>query len=150
MIEPTEIDLGPLTLVGLTAQTTQEGLSATSARVWQRVGELELDGRIRHLKEPNVTLECQFDWHPTEEWIYMLGMEVSEAADVPDEAVVREVPGGAWLAFDLPGEIPNVNVVAAWDEMIEWFTLNDRSVPFDAYIQRYDGTTGKAQNLIRL
>ena len=57
MNEPTELDPSPLILVGPSAQTTQENLGATSTRVWQRLGELELDKRIQRAKEPNVTLE---------------------------------------------------------------------------------------------
>jgi hypothetical protein len=50
MIEPAEIDLGPMILVGLAAQTTQADLNATSARLWQLTGELELDKRIKNAK----------------------------------------------------------------------------------------------------
>ena len=95
-------------------------------------------------------MECQFDWSPTHEWTYMLAAEVEEAVDVPAGAVVRTVPAASWLSFDLPGEIPNVNVVAAGDEIFEWFAANDRPVPFLAYIQPFDGTSRKAQNLIQL
>jgi hypothetical protein len=70
----------------------------------------------------------------------MLAMEVTQAEDVPVEATVRTVPAARWLVFDLPGTIPNVDVVAGWDDIIEWLRANDRSVPPLAYVQRYDET----------
>ena len=66
----------------------------------------------------------------------MLGVEVSEAVDVPDDATVRVVPAGAWLAFEVPGRVPNADVASTRVEIIEWFAINDRLVRFRTQFQR--------------
>lgn len=147
---PTEIELPQMILVGLEAETTQAELNATSAALWKRAGESDLDKRIRHLKEPHVTLECQFNWRREGLWTFMLAMEVTSDKDVPGDATLRRVPASKWLVFDLPGTIPNVNVAEGWGEITDWFSANGRVVPLLAYIQRYDEKTKKAQNFIRL
>ena len=80
----------------------------------------------------------------------MLALEVTEQGELPLEAVFYTVPASKWLAFDLPGQIPNVDVVGAWDDIIEWFKTNNRMLPFHTYIQRFDENTGKAQNMLQL
>jgi predicted transcriptional regulator YdeE len=149
-MEPSEIELPEMLLVGLEIETTQADLANTSSEAWAKAGELDLEMKIQNQKEPHVTLECQFNWHQDQNWIYMLAMEVTRFDNIPSEAAVREIPAASWLVFDLPGKIPNVDVVGSWNGIIEWFGANNRDIPFLAYIQRFDDKTGKAQNMIQL
>jgi predicted transcriptional regulator YdeE len=99
MIEPTEVELGEILLVGLSTETTQAELTNTTPAIWQRAGELQLDKKIQHVKDPNVTLDCQFDWHTTDEWTYMLAVEVTMLGDLPRETVFHRVPASKWLVY---------------------------------------------------
>ena len=149
-MSPIEVVLPAIHLVGIKLSTTQEDLATTSAEAWRRAGELNLDSRIRHLKEPNVTLECQFNWSQAGLWTFMLAMEVASIEDVPEGADTHSIPAGTWLVFDLPGTIPNINVPEAWPDIIDWFSKNDRRLPFLSFVQRYDDASKKAKNLIQL
>ncbi len=121
-----------------------------SSEAWIKAGKLDLETNIRNQKYPQVFLECQFNWHETQYWKYMLAMEVTKFDIVPAQASVHKIPAATWLVFDLPGKIPNIDVVGSWKDIINWFDANDREMPFQAYIQSFDQNTGNAQNKILL
>lgn len=52
MIEPTEVELDEILLVGLSTETTQAELTNTTPAIWQRAGELQLDKKSSMSKIP--------------------------------------------------------------------------------------------------
>ena len=77
------------------------------------------------------------EYEDTKEYYVMVGVEMSEIADLPLPTFAKVLPAGQYAVFTLKGE----EMVKDWCKAIykEWLLSSDYKEAFQCTIERYDG-----------
>ena len=95
--------------------------------------------RFKDAVNPKVAWELHIttnEYEETKEYYVMVGVEVSEIADLPLPIFVKVLPAGQYAVFTLKGEEMTKN----WGDAIykEWLPASDYEEAFQCTIERYD------------
>ena len=145
-MEPTLIDAGPMTLVGLSFFGDPFRLHGgwdqenEIGRLWVRFMAYwdQRRGEIRHLVNPEVMYELHVE-HPetpqTGEFEVLAGVEVARLEETPVELVVKILPATRYAVFTLHG----AEIESDWNQgMADWMARAGYRRAFPYGFQRYD------------
>jgi predicted transcriptional regulator YdeE len=145
-MEPTLIDAGPMTLVGLSFfgdpfrlhggwdQENEIGrLWVRFMTYWERRGS-----EIRHLVDPSVMYEVHVEHAETAqtgEYEVFAGVEVARLEETPVELAVKVLPATRYAVFTLRGS----EISSDWNQMMaDWIAQSGYRRAYPYGFQRYD------------
>ena len=147
-MEPKIIERGTTMLAGMVFYGDPfaggEGWSQENeiGRLWGRFNRFwdEHQAEIRHVVDGNVGYEVHIepvDYSETKCFYVMVGVEVSDLADLPLELSVKVLPAGTYAVFTLRGP----EIASNWPDAIYkgWLPQSGYEEAHKATIERYDG-----------
>ena len=138
-MEPKIVKFGPVRIAGYLHKTSHS--NNTIPAFW---GEIMADGRHKKLHEAGFE-KCHSEYGISfmvneNDMDYVIGVEIKEGAQVPEEFYVCEIPEGEYAVFSVPfcsADDPSVDIQKTWGEVSEWldtseYTHND-AASFELY-----------------
>lgn len=143
-----------LTIVGISLRTTNENQQAMKdiPEFWHKFMEENIQEKLPNIVNPTVyALYTDYISDETEPYTMILGYEVSELDNIPEEFTVKVIPTNKYAKFVAKGDLTQDAVYNSWKEI--WNTDLDRAYSTDIEVygeKATDPTNGEAEIYIAL
>jgi AraC family transcriptional regulator len=147
-MEPTIILKEGFRIIGVELKTTtNNGRNCIEIpQFWERILQEGLIGKIPDRKTERVLLGICMDFEPNGRFSYIIGAEVSNTENTPDDMVSRTIPAATYAVFTARGKMPGSIQDTFKYIYQEWLPTSDYQRADSAEFELYDERCDNSEN----
>ena len=127
--------------------TTREGKNFVEIpQFWQQVIQKKQINNIPNKKQPDIVLGICMDFRADGDFSYIIGSEVTNADNVPEDMVSRKIPEANYAVFTARGKMPDSIQHATKYIYREWLPKSKYQHAHSPEFELYDERSGDSEN----